>query len=207
MKKFALFFTVFLFFGFLSAEEVNAAEAAEEVAADAENTECCCDVSRETEEKSKFFYFQPALEVGMTILAVYRVGVALDAGFLVGTIEKNTNVYLGLDFDFKLMPYYSADVYPVLSFPVLASTVFDIMLRNESEVKSISIRISLGADIQLGRGEVDDGVYTPFDVFVSYGWGTGFDLVFRNDVVFKFGIDSYFYGFFPDFVSGVGYRF
>ena len=161
----------------------------------------------EPEKEPEFFYIQPAVEIGAAMGIFFRVGLALDAGFLVKTVNNNANIYVGIDFDLKLWPSYTegSDVYPIFSFPVLASTVFDIMLPNQPELKSISIRISAGPDMWLGRGRKEEDV-TDVRFWALFAWGAGFDLVFKNDVVFKFGIDSYLLAY-PDLVAGVGYRF
>ncbi|MBO4699018.1 hypothetical protein J5690_05335, partial [bacterium] len=66
--------------------------------------------------------------------------------------------------------------------------------------------ISVGLDMMYGH-KIDD-VGKKFDAAVSYyvAWGTGVDLVFRNYLVLKLGLDS-FWGVFPDFTFAVGYRF
>ena len=137
-----------------------------------------------------------------------RIGVALDAGVLVGTIQDKTNVYLGLDFDLKLVPIFWSHPWPIISFPVLASTVFDIALQNQPVLKSISVRFSFGANMWLSRIEYSssDEIYSDLKFYADYGWGTGFDLVFKNSMVFKFSIEGYWI-YFPDLLVGLGYRF
>ena len=148
MKKFALFFTFFLFFGFLSAEEAqkDVSENAEAALKTAKE-DCDCDVSRETPaEKPKFFYIQPALGFG-TGVSGYRVTAALDAGFLVGSTEV-ANFYVGLDFDFR------AGMVALLlkdskEFAVQANGVFDFAVANP-ELKNVDLWISLGFDLIYG---------------------------------------------------------
>lgn len=198
MKKTFLLFTVFFFFGFLMAEEIHkeSAPAENEIKTESE-------ARQEKDEKPKFFYIQPAVEMSLGMGFFVRAGLALDAGFLVGTVNKNTNVYLGLDSDLKLMPDYEIEEFPILSFSVLASTVFDIMLENQPVLKSVSVRISVGIDMLLARRKNErEFLFYPYYI----GWGTGFDLVFKNNLVFKFGIDDYMICF-PDIVIGFGYRF
>ena len=223
MKKLLLFLTVFFFFGFVSAEEVQVGEyTIEDVTItlfeDREpekepepepepGPEKAEEAEPETKEKTKFFYVQPTVEIGAAMAIFPRVGVALDTGFLVGTIQDKTNVYLGLDFDLKLLPSLYGHAFPVLSFPVLVSTVFDIALQNQPVLKSISVRLALGANMWLSRIEYSSGeAYSNLKFYADYGWGTGFDLVFKNSMVFKFSIEGYWI-YFPDLLVGLGYRF
>lgn len=224
MKKLLLFLSVFLFFGFVTAEEVQVykdgsmiligerwseqeskAEPEPKKEPEIEKQE---EVQPETKEKPKFFYIQPAGEIGTAMGIFARFGVALDAGLLVGTIQNKTNVYLGLDFDLKLVHRFYGHPFPVISFPVLASTVFDIALQNEPVLKSISVRFSFGANMWFSRIEhsSSDEIYSDLKFHAYYGWGTGFDLVFKNNMVFKFSIEGYLI-YFPDLLVGLGYRF
>lgn len=219
MKKLFLLFTVFLFSFFLIAEEAESGgldradgqvvrEEGKNSEQDKEKnsvvtSEEIRENSAENEQKPDFFYIQPAFGMTLGMGMFFRTGLALDAGFLVGNINKNTNVYLGLDLDLKLMPDYTVEEFPILSFSVLASTVFDIMLVNQPVLKSISVRISFGMDTWLARRK-EEHEFAEFKPHI--GWGTGFDLVFKNNMVFKFGIDDYVSAF-PDIVIGIGYRF
>ena len=230
MKKLLLFLTVFLFFGFVSAEDVQVYEDSSMILLGERWTEQESEVEKEpepepepkkepeiekqeevqpeTKEKPKFFYVQPTVEIGAAMAILPRVGVALDTGFLVGTIQDKTNVYLGLDFDLKLLPYLYGHAFPVLSFPVLVSTVFDIALQNQPVLKSISVRLALGANMWLSRIEYSSSeAYSDLNFYIYYGWGTGFDLVFKNNMVFKFSVEGYWVYFLPDLLVGLGYRF
>lgn len=197
MKKALLFFAAFFFFVFLSAEEVknensepqSQSKNTQETESDTEGKECCCDVSRETNEKPKFFYIQPAVGFG-TGMSFYRFTVALDADFLIAH-TPSVNFYVGLDLDFR-KPFFLATV----DFAVQTNGVVDIVIGG-SELKSLSIWTSLGLDIS--GGGLSHLVYMP-------GWGTGFDFVFDNNVILKVGIDG-FLGIYPDLTLLVGYRF
>ena len=230
MKKIALFFTVFLFFGFLTAEEVQVGEYTiedvtitlfedrepepepePEPAKEAEkepepgDAECGCGNSGKTYEKPKFFYIQPSLGFGSG-LSLYRPTAALDAGFLVGSTPE-VNYYVGLDLDFWWPLLSITDRYdPILNFFVKADGVFDVMTGNNPYIRSVSLWISVGLDMMYGH-KIDD-VGKKFDAAVRYNvaWGTGVDLVFRNYLVLKLGLDS-FWGFVPDCTFAVGYRF
>ena len=199
MKKPLLFFTVFLFFAFVSAEEVR--NEPTEPQSQSENTQ----EAVAEKEKPKFFYIQPALGFGSG-LSIYRPTVAIDAGFLVGSTPE-VNYYVGLDLDLWWPLDSITDRYdPILNFFVKADGVFDVMTGNNPYIRSVSLWISVGLDMMYGH-KIDD-VGTKFDAAVSYyvAWGTGVDLVFRNYLVLKLGLDS-FWGFVPDCTFAVGYRF
>ena len=199
MKKPLLFFTVFLFFAFVSAEEVR--NEPTEPQSQNENTQ----EAVAEKEKPKFFYIQPALGFGSG-LSIYRPTVAIDAGFLVAHTPE-VNYYVGLDLDLWWPLDSITDRYdPILDFVVKAGGVFDVMTGNNPYIRSVSLWISVGLDMMCGH-KIDD-VGTKFDAAVSYyvAWGTGVDLVFRNYLVLKLGLDS-FWGFVPDCTFAVGYRF
>ena len=228
MKKLLLFLSVFFFFGFLTAEEVQVGEYTiedvtitlfedrepepePEPAKEAEkepepgDAECGCGNSGKTYEKPKFFYIQPSLGFGSG-LSLYRPTVALDAGFLVAHTPE-VNYYVGLDLDLWWPLDSITDRYdPILNFFVKADGVFDVMTGNNPYIRSVSLWISVGLDMMYGH-KIDD-VGKKFDAAVRYNvaWGTGVDLVFRNYLVLKLGLDS-FWGFVPDCTFAVGYRF
>ena len=199
MKKTLLFLTVFLFFGFVIAEEVK--NEPTEPQSQSENTQ----EAVAEKEKPKFFYIQPALGFGSG-LSIYRPTVAIDAGFLVAHTPE-VNYYVGLDLDLWWPLDSITDRYdPILDFFVKASGVFDVMTGNNPYIRSVSLWISVGLDMMYGH-KIDD-VGKKFDAAVKYNiaWGTGVDLVFRNYLVLKLGLDS-FWGFVPDCTFAVGYRF
>ena len=198
MKKTLLFLTVFLFFGFVIAEEVKndsselqlQPENTQKTEPDTEEKECCCDVSRETNENPKFFYIQPAVGFG-TGMSFYRFTAALDADFLIAH-TPSVNFYIGLDLDFR-KPFFLATV----DFAVQTNGVVDIVIGG-SELKSLGIWTSLGLNMAAGSG-LSHFRYSP-------GWGTGFDFVFDNNVILKVGLDG-FLSIYPDLTLLVGYRF
>ena len=225
MKKLFLFFTVFLFFGFLNAEDVKTGEydfgditvtlfeernpepEKELVPEPAEPAPETAEmelknVSRETPaEKPKFFYIQPALGFG-TGISGYRVTAALDAGFLVGSTEV-ANFYIGLDFDFR------AGMVALLlkdskEFAIQANGVFDFAVANP-ELKNVDLWISLGFDLIYGGKYHEEDFQDPSFYYVQ-AWGIGLDFVFTNNIILKAGIDG-FLGIIPDLTLLVGYRF
>lgn len=220
MKKFALFFTFFLFFAFLVAEDVKTGEydfgditvtLFEEREPEPEpekEAELVCDKGKDRKIKyefQRFFYIQPAVG-GKFGLAMFRPSFTLDAGFFVKSLE-NADVYLGLDVDFSIMIMKDAYRYAggIVELPLQLSAAFDFKLV-KPPLKSVTFWFSFGPDFMLSQDAYEDfGPYGPFfEVFIA--WGSGTDLVFTNDMIIKFGIDS-FNGKWPDATIAVGYRF
>ena len=225
MKKPLLFFTLFFFFVFLSAEEVQVGEydfgditvtlfeeespEAEKARKEAEEKEkpvlneegkiCCCNISDEKAFEPKKFYIQPAIGSG-TGLSFFRFTAALDADFLVARREK-INYYVGLDIDARFSYYIGSDPREIA---VQANVVFDF-LRDDPNLRSASLWISAGIDLIFIRDMID-GDYEDYVFEYSQAWGLGVDMVFKNYVVLKLGIDG-FVGIWPDLTIAVGYRF
>ncbi|MBQ3369225.1 hypothetical protein IJG44_10040 [bacterium] len=231
MKKFALFFTVFLIFGFLIAEDVKTGEydfgditvtlfeerepepekepepepeKEPEPAESAPETAEMADLNkslRENHVKPKFFYIQPALGFG-TGISGYRVTAALDAGFLVGSTEV-ANFYIGLDFDFRagMVDLILKDS---KEFAIQANGVFDFAVVNP-ELKNVDIWMSLGFDLIYG-GIYHEEEFQESTFIYMPAWGIGLDFVFTNNIILKVGIDG-FLGMIPDLTLLVGYRF
>ena len=233
MKKPLLFLTVFLFFGFLIAEEVQvgeytiedvtitlfeerkpepAPEPEEESAMEPEpekepepelNTEgmiCCCDVFNYGNIDPKKFYIQPAIGVG-TGFSLYRFNLSLDADVLVARTKK-VNYYIGLDIDARMSGLFLLDPRELV---LQVSGVFDFIQEGVPELMSASLWISAGIDLFLIRG-MRDGDLTEHHFEYSQAWGFGVDLVFKNYVILKFGIEGII-GIWPDLTIAVGYRF
>ena len=219
MKKLLLLFTLFLFFNFLSAEDVKTGEydfgditvtlfeerepepKPEPEKAEEDPEPKPAEPVPEIREKPKFFYIQPALGFG-TGLSGYRVTAALDAGFLAGSTEV-ANFYVGLDFDFR------AGMVALLlkdskEFAVQANGVFDFAVANP-ELKNVDLWISLGFDLIYGGKYHEEDFQDPSFYYVQ-AWGIGLDFVFTNNIILKAGIDG-FLGIIPDLTLLVGYRF
>ncbi len=229
MKKLLLFLTVFLVFGFLRAEEVQAGEyTIEDVTItlfeerrpepepelekepepepepEPEDAGCGCGNSDKAYEKPKFFYIQPAFGFGIG-LSFYRPTIALDADFLIGHTPK-VNFYVGLDLDCRKPVVTLHEKWdPIVDFAVQSNGVVDIMIGG-SDLKSFGIWTSLGLNITyIQRCHKDEGCEPAYFRYMP-SWGTGFDFVFDNNIVLKVGIDG-FLGIYPDLTLLVGYRF
>ena len=221
MKKPLLFLTVFLFSVFVIAEEVQVGEyTIEDVTItlfeerepepepekepepepEKEDKICCCDVSSYDNTDPKKFYIQPAIGVG-TGFSLYRFNLSLDADVLVARTKK-VNYYIGLDIDARMSGLFLLDPRELV---LQVSGVFDFIQEGVPELMSASLWISAGIDLFLIRG-MRDGDLTEHHFEYSQAWGFGVDLVFKNYVILKFGIEGII-GIWPDLTIAVGYRF
>ena len=234
MKKLLLFFTVFLLFGFLIAEDVKTGEydfgditvtlfeereaepkSEEQLpeAVEEENEGNWCENQAENKEP-EIFYIQPTFGIG-TGLSKFRPTLTLDIDFLAAHFEKH-NLYFGLDLDLRYVIFWEkiGDV-PTLEFPVQANAVVEFV-QGKGFLQSWNLWLSLGVDLifynELKKHYFWDGSYVyrydwwnlSFTYFAA--WGIGIDLLFERDVVMRFGIDG-LGGKYPDFMVGFGYRF
>ena len=199
MKKFGLFFTFFLFFAALSAEEVQT-EASEnaEVAPEAAET---TDVSRETIEKPKFFYIQPALGTEFGSM-MFGAVVNLDIDFLVAETKRKNNIYLGVDLGAVFAPEHFWGI------PLQANITFDFK-QKDPRLNYVSLWISLGANFcfEIWRDSSER--------YVAVAWRTGLSIVFVNNMVIKIGLDRVprekdvhnLRGLYLSLMIALGYRF
>jgi hypothetical protein len=206
MKKAVLFFLFFFVSALLEAEDLP--ENREEKAENAINGECGCETQPETEEKSKFFYIQPAIGFG-TGLSLYRPTVSVAAAFLVGETNKvnliNTkkiNYYIGLDIEARI----AMIEFEPRELAVQATAVFDFVQRNVPGLKSASFWIAIGADLTFIRARDEEWWQDYFNFYCFQAWGLGVDLLFENSMMLRLAVDG-FVGVYPDFTILVGYRF
>ena len=221
MKKTAFFLTVFLFFGFVSAEELKndssepqlQPENTQKTEPDTEEKECCCDVSRETSiEKPKFFYFQPLLEGRVGLLN--EIGLGFDIGFHVASTDV-ANIYAG--FSARAVTYVGDANMDLLLLPKLD---FNFKLKDRY-LDWIALWIGLGAEFYFMQSVIysvdqnghdipifgdDNFDINDFDVSCLPAWGIGVDLIFKNYVVLKLGVGM-FALIYPELMLGLGYRF
>lgn len=226
MKKLLLFFTIFLLFGLLSAEDVKTGEydfgditvtlfeeespEAEKARKEAEEKEkpvlneegkiCCCNISDEKAFEPKKFYIQPALGVG-TGASMYRVNFSLDADALVASTKK-INYYIGLDIDARISALWG---FEPRELALQLNGVFDFIQEGVPELISAGLWISAGIDLFWIRG-MTEGDLTEHHFEYSQAWGFGVDLVFKNYMILKLGIEGII-GIYPDLTIVVGYRF
>ena len=198
MKKTLLFFIVFLFFGFVNAEEV---QKESELAEDKITTGS--EAQQEKDEQPKIIYIQPAIGFG-TGMSAFRPTLALDIDFLAAHTSK-VNYYIGLDLDLRWPLIYYDLFYPIIDSSFLVNGVFDVTTVTSPHVRSVSVWISLGLEMYYGR-EINDSGKKDATLFYAVGWGAGVDLVFTPNIILKLGLDN-FLGCYPDLTFAVGYRF
>ena len=199
MKKTAIFLIMFLFFSAVAAETVsNEVKTAENGGSET----AAKDESSQTEEAPKKFYFQPALGIG-TGFSVFRTNLSMDLDFLLKRSQSGVGVYMGLDFDLRYATILWDNLIE-LAFQV--NGVLDMDLKNQPHLKSLSIWLSFGF-LMTFEDDYEDDYEDDFELSrMRPAWGMGTDLVFKNDMILKLGLDS-FLGLYPDLTVAVGYRF
>ena len=204
MKKEVIFLAIMLVFGLLSAEEMQK----ETPSPDTETA-----TEEKNDEKPKFFYIQPALGLSSGFMGV-SVMADIDDGFLVKHTGKGSNIYLGLDLDFRysLIPgiFDEEEIRNILEFPIQANLTIDFKNRNRlaPHIAFISAWVSLGINLfieQEYNWHDYDYVYTG-GLKEGVAWGTGFSILFKSNMVFKTGISA-FRGRYPQVFLLIGYRF
>ncbi|MBQ3369217.1 hypothetical protein IJG44_10000 [bacterium] len=195
MKKIAIFLIMFLFFSVVMAEPVsNEVKTAESGGSE---------TAAETEDAPKKFYIQPALGVG-TGFSLLRTTAALDIDFLLKRFDSSDiNLYTGFDFDFRYMTVFW---WNIIELALQANVVVDIDLKNQPHLKSVSVWASLGLLLLFDKDEVDEYYWSDYFLVLKPAWGFGTDLVFKNGMVLKLGLDG-FLDKYPDLTVAVGYRF
>ena len=226
MKKLLLFLTVFFFFGFLSAEEVQVGEyriedvtitlfeerepepepekerePEPEKEPEIEKQE---EVQPETKEKPEFFYFQPLLEGRVGI--INEIGLGFDIGFHVASTDV-AHIYAG--FSARAVTYVGDANMDLLLLPKLD---FNFKLKDKY-LDWIAFWFGIGAEFYAMQSAVytveHDGYWIPdinFDFSGLPAWGIGVDLIFKNYVVLKLGVST-FALMYPELMLGLGYRF
>lgn len=163
----------------------------------------------EDKKPSKMFYqLSAGLGLGASIFS-FRINNDID--FLLKHTKGGTNVYLGLEVDFRYSPYI--DDHSIYEIPLQLNFIFDFPLRHHN-ISRVAIWFSGGIDLAIGYlsyydyddYELDDDKDRDSHFKVLAAWGFGVNLLFKNDVTLKLGFDS-FYGKYPDLVCVAGYRF
>lgn len=194
MKKTAIFLIMFLFFSAVAAETVSnevktGGQPLSETAAEGSHTE--------PNEAPKKFYFQPALGIG-TGASVFRSTLTMDLDFLLKRSKSGVGVYVGFDFDLRYATLFWDNI---IETAFQANGVLDMDLKNRPHLKSLSVWMSFGLLLTFEEDDPRD-----YDMSMRPAWGMGTDLVFKNDMILKLGLDA-FLGLYPDLTAAVGYRF
>ena len=208
MKKVIFFLTVFLFLGFLSAEEVkNGSSEPQLQSENAQKTDseaaCSCDDSNENNEKPEFFYIQPVLGIELGMIG-FGALFNLDIDFLVAQTKRQNNVYLGLDLGMTGAHYDR-----FISVPLQANITFDFK-QKDPNLNYVSLWMSIGAAFNFW-------VYRDYSGWkgTSVAWRTGLSMIFVNDMVIKIGLDRLpvekdehnLRGLYLSLIIALGYRF
>ena len=218
MKKALLFFTLFFFFVFLSAEDVKTGEydfgdvtvtlfeeREPEPEPEAEPEPEKVEEEPEIREKPKFFYVQPL--GGVEISEMYfSFIVALDSYFLLNhNADSAVNVYLGTEIGFKYTPVIDSladDMEAHLfEFPIQALFVIDAQVSSQYSTR-LGGWVSLGPDLVLEKFEGTDSVDYNYITWFMCGFGLN---VSFGDLVIKLGTSGSMRNF--DFIALAGYRF
>ena len=163
----------------------------------------------EDDQPSKMFYqLSAGLGLGASIFS-FRINNDMD--FLLKHTKGGTNVYLGLEIDFRYSPYI--DDHSIYEIPLQLNFMFDFPLRHHN-ISRIALWFSGGIDLAFGYlsyydyddGELDNGEDRDSHFKVLAAWGFGVNMLFKNDLTLKLGFDS-FYGKYPDLICVAGYRF
>ena len=168
-----------------------------------------CEPAPEEEKPSKMFY-QPSIGIGVGA-SIFSLRINNDIDFLLKHTKDGTNVYMGLEIDFRYSPYL--DDHAVYEIPIQVNLAVDFPVVHRN-ISRLALWFSAGIDLAIGYlfyYDYDDDNWddskdrdTMFKVMPA--WGMGVTMLFRNDVTLKLGFDS-FYGKYPDIICAAGYRF
>lgn len=203
MKKSILFFTFFLFFAFLSAEEVKNESA--EPQSMAENTQETTAATglKQAETDDDFFHFQPTAGIGFGFLSILRLNTNLDFYFNVSHTRHNNNIYLGFGTGLYFAPVWEN----FFEIPVYGNFVIDFVTGRSKVLKSVGLRIEAGCLMLYWQAHKSIlGFEVKDAMFYWFLFGIGTDLLFKHDIVLRFGFEN---GelLLPTFSMALGYRF
>ena len=173
----------------------------------AENT--MCEPVLKDEKPAKIIY-QPSAGLGLGA-SIFSLRVNNDIDFLLKHTQNGTNVYMGLEIDFRYSPYL--DEHSIYEIPLQMNMMFDFPVVHRN-ISRLSLWFSAGVDLAIGYlfyydyddDDWDDRKDRDSMFKVMAAWGFGVTMLFRNEVTLKLGFDS-FYGKYPDLVCVAGYRF
>jgi hypothetical protein len=168
-----------------------------------------CEPVQKEEKPSKMFY-QPSIGIGIGA-SIFSLRINNDIDFLLKHTKDGTNVYMGLEIDFRYSPYL--DDHAVYEIPIQVNLAVDFPVVHRN-ISRLALWFSAGIDLAIGYlfyYDYDDDNWddskdrdTMFKVMPA--WGMGVTMLFKNEVTLKLGFDS-FYGKYPDVICAAGYRF
>ena len=184
-------------------------EAPQEEPAQQQTAPEACRAEFPQDEKPSKMFYQPSLGIGIGA-SIFSLRINNDIDFLLKHTKNGTNVYMGLEIDFRYSPYL--DDHSIYEIPIQVNMVVDFPLIHKN-IKRLSLWFSAGIDLAIGYlfyYDYDDDWGDNYDrdsLFkVMPAWGMGVTMLFHNDVTLKLGFDS-FYGKYPDIICATGYRF
>lgn len=160
------------------------------------------------EEKPSRMFYQPSVGLGIGA-SIFSLRVNNDFDFLLKHARGGTDVYMGLEIDFRYSPYL--DDHAVYEIPVQLNMMFDFPVKHRN-IKHLALWFSAGIDLAFGYlfyydyDHYDEGKDRDTLFKVMAAWGFGVNMLFHNDITLKLGFDS-FYGKYPDIICATGYRF
>ena len=188
MKKYILFFAVFLLSGILVAQEALSESSKDEFSAYYDR-----------------FFVQPTAGIGIVYFDI-DINVALDV--LVKRFDSGHGIYVGAEGGFRYQPaidYGSYDVEPVTEFPIMGNIVFDFKTPSKNGLPEYaSLWLSFGySRMLIVPDPAESGEKSWCN---SMSWGIGTALTFKNRVVLKMGVNGISV-IIPTLTLAVGYRF
>lgn len=229
MKKIISFFVLFLFFGTLTAQNVPS---------DTEQKECSCNCpvcpevpaektveetkqhtetkeneaeSASKDDKHPVMFYQPSAGLGIGG-SIFSLRVNNDIDFFLKRMSDGTDIYMGLEVDFRYSYLENHSIYEV---PFQLNFLFDFPVKHRT-IKRIGLWFSGGIDLAVGYlfyynygldfynkhdNKERDSIFR-----IRAAWGLGANMLLHKDLTLKLGFDS-FYGIYPDLIFAVGYRF
>ena len=168
-----------------------------------------CEPVQQEEKPSKMFY-QPSIGVGVGA-SIFSLRINNDIDFLLKHTKDGTNVYMGLEIDFRYSPYL--DDHAIYEIPIQVNLAVDFPVVHRN-ISRLALWFSAGIDLAIGYlfyydyddDDWDDSKDRDTMFRVMPAWGMGVTMLFKNDVTLKLGFDS-FYGKYPDIICAAGYRF
>jgi len=188
---------------------VQAAASAEPAQPETVVEQSACEPVLQEEKPSKMFY-QPSIGIGVGA-SIFSLRINNDIDFLLKHTKDGTNVYMGLEIDFRYSPYL--DDHAVYEIPIQVNLAVDFPVVHRN-ISRLALWFSAGIDLAIGYlfyydyddDDWDDSKDRDTMFKVMPAWGMGVTMLFRNDVTLKLGFDS-FYGKYPDLICAAGYRF
>ena len=162
------------------------------------------------EEKPSKMFYQPSVGIGVGA-SIFSMRINNDFDFLLKHTKNGTNVYMGLEVDFRYSPYL--DEHSIYEIPLQVNFLFDFPVSHRT-IDRLDLWFSAGVDLAFGYlfyydyrdDEYDDEKDKDTLFKIMAAWGFGVTMLFKNDVTLKLGFDS-FYGKYPDVICAAGYRF